>query len=113
MPTVLRRGRAVARVGRVLSQLDTGYPEGALAVDAGPPWPRGPRAGERVPDAMVICGGRRLSLHRLLGRPDSGVSRARAATTGSGQTVVVDTTVTVLPEDSRGYGPVPVPGCQA
>jgi 2-polyprenyl-6-methoxyphenol hydroxylase-like FAD-dependent oxidoreductase len=69
MPTVLRRGRAVARVGRVLSQLDTGYPDGALAVDDGPPWPRGPRAGERVPDAMVTCGGRRLSLHRLLGCP--------------------------------------------
>ena len=68
-PIVLRRGRMIARVARVLSQLCTSYPDGATVTDDGPPWPRGPRAGERLPDAVVTCGGRRLSLHRLFDRP--------------------------------------------
>ena len=67
-PIVLCRGRVIARVARVLSQLGTRYPAGTPVTGDGP-WPRGPRAGERLPDAMVTCGGRRLPLHRLLDRP--------------------------------------------
>ena len=56
-------------VFRRLSQLDVGYRE-SPAVEEGEPHPkRGPRAGDRLPDAAVTYDGEVTSLHRRLDAP--------------------------------------------
>jgi hypothetical protein len=69
LPVLLRRAGPVGRAARVLSQLDTGYPRGVLAVDHGSPWSLAPRPGKRLPDVTVAHGCRRCSLHQLLAHP--------------------------------------------
>ena len=59
----------VARVIRLLSQLDVSYRDSPLSVAGTPPRRGGPRAGDRLPDQLVTCGGRRIRLHELLARP--------------------------------------------
>ncbi len=69
LPLALRQRRLVAEVVRVVSQLGLAYAPGVAAVDGLPRPGAGPRAGQRLPDASVFCGGRRTRLHALLARP--------------------------------------------
>ena len=58
-----------AHAFRTLAQLDIRYRSSPLSVD-GPGAPRrGPRAGDRLPDADVVHDGQITTLHRALGRP--------------------------------------------
>jgi 2-polyprenyl-6-methoxyphenol hydroxylase-like FAD-dependent oxidoreductase len=69
VPPLMGRRRLVAAGYRWLSQLDVNYRGSPLSA-AGIPRPRhGPRAGDRLPDMTVTCGGRRIRLHELLARP--------------------------------------------
>jgi 2-polyprenyl-6-methoxyphenol hydroxylase-like FAD-dependent oxidoreductase len=69
VPVLLGRRRLVAEGIRLLSQLRVGYPGSPLSVEGAPRLSGGPRAGRRLPDATVTCGGRRVRLHELLARP--------------------------------------------
>jgi 2-polyprenyl-6-methoxyphenol hydroxylase-like FAD-dependent oxidoreductase len=69
VPWVMRRRRLLAEGVRLLSQLRTDHRRSPLSEDAGPPGIRGVRAGDRLPDATVSCGGRRIRLHELVARP--------------------------------------------
>ena len=69
VPAVMNRRRLVAAGYRWLSQLDVSYRGSPLSA-AGTLRPRHrPRAGDRLPDMTVTCGGRRVRLHELLARP--------------------------------------------
>jgi hypothetical protein len=65
----MNRRRLVAEAIRLLSQLRVGYPRSALSVEGAPRLTGGPRAGARLPDAAVTCGGRQVRLHELLAHP--------------------------------------------
>jgi hypothetical protein len=79
LPWVLRRRRLVAEGVRQLSQLRVHYRASALSVDAPPGRSRGPRAGDRLPDAGVTVGREKVRLHELLARPGLHVLLDRAA----------------------------------
>jgi hypothetical protein len=69
VPWLLRRRWLVAAGVGALAQFSVGYRGSRLAVE-GMPARRGlPRAGDRLPDADVTCGGREMRLHELLARP--------------------------------------------
>jgi 2-polyprenyl-6-methoxyphenol hydroxylase-like FAD-dependent oxidoreductase len=69
VPYVLRQRRLVAEGVRLLSQLRVHYRRSALSVEGSPPGCRGPRPGDRLPDAPVDVAGRRWRLHELLAHP--------------------------------------------
>jgi 2-polyprenyl-6-methoxyphenol hydroxylase-like FAD-dependent oxidoreductase len=69
IPLVMDRRRMVAAGVRVMSQLRVGYRGSPLSVDAPPRLRGGPRAGERLPDATVVCDGIASRLHGLLIKP--------------------------------------------
>ena len=69
VPAVIGRPRLAAAAFRVLSQLGVGYRRSPLSVEGTPRRPRGPRAGDRLPDQPVIAAGRSVRLHELLARP--------------------------------------------
>jgi 2-polyprenyl-6-methoxyphenol hydroxylase-like FAD-dependent oxidoreductase len=72
-PRVLRlalrfaRGRAIGF--RAISQLAIDYRDSPAVREGHPGLGRGPRAGDRLPDAPVSVDGRRQSLHRALAAP--------------------------------------------
>lgn len=68
IPAVLRRRLPMAAVVRLLSQQWVRYPRSPLSLDAGRGH-RGPRPGDRLPDAEVVSGTERTRLHRLLATP--------------------------------------------
>ncbi|HEX2298403.1 MAG TPA: FAD-dependent monooxygenase, partial [Pseudonocardiaceae bacterium] len=63
----VRAGRAYGL--RTVSQLGIHYRGGALAEDGAGAPRRGPRAGDRLPDAEVWADGRVITLHRALAAP--------------------------------------------
>ena len=69
LPILLGRRALVAQGVRVLSHLNLGYRGGPLSVEGTPPPRGGPRAGDRLPDSTVSCGGRETRLHELTARP--------------------------------------------
>jgi 2-polyprenyl-6-methoxyphenol hydroxylase-like FAD-dependent oxidoreductase len=80
VPWVMRRRRLLAEAVRLLSQLRTDYRAGPLSQEGEPPSTGGVRAGDRLPDATVVCDGRRTRLHELLARPGLHVLLDRDAT---------------------------------
>ena len=76
----LDRPRLVACGVRVLSQLRVHYRGSALSVEGRPRPQRGPRPGDRLPDAAVTVAGERRRLHELLARPGVHVLLAAEAT---------------------------------
>ena len=79
VPALMGRRRLIAAGYRRLSQLDANYRGSALSADSAPRQLRGPRAGDRLPDMIVTCGGRRVRLHELLARPGIHVLLERQA----------------------------------
>jgi 2-polyprenyl-6-methoxyphenol hydroxylase-like FAD-dependent oxidoreductase len=69
IPVLARRRGLVAEGVRVLSQLRVSYRSSPLSVEGTPHPGAGPRAGDRLPDQAVMCGGRSIRLHELLARP--------------------------------------------
>ena len=69
VPAVIGRRRLIAEAVRLLSQLGVRYRRSPLSVEGTPRRRGGPRAGDRLPDQAVSCGGRRIRLHELLARP--------------------------------------------
>jgi hypothetical protein len=70
LPLLLGRRRLVAEVVRLLARFGEDYRTSPLSVDGTPPPVRGPRAGDRLPDAPVTTAdGRRMQLHELLACP--------------------------------------------
>lgn len=66
LPVLLRRPALPGHGARLLSQLDVRYRTSPISVEE-PPAPGGaPRAGDRMPDAIVTCRGMRVPLHQLL-----------------------------------------------
>lgn len=69
VPLVLGRRRLLAQAVRTLSQLRVSYRGSVLSRDTAP-WPgHGLRAGDRLPDATVVCDGRTVRLHELTATP--------------------------------------------
>ena len=66
-PHVPRRVRA--RAFRTLAQLTISYRHSAASLEGRPPLRRGPRAGDRLPDAPVEIDGRATTLHQALAAP--------------------------------------------
>ena len=69
VPVLAGRSRLVAEGIRLVSQLRVSYRDSPLSVEGIPRRAAGPRAGDRLPDQVVSCGGRRIRLHELLARP--------------------------------------------
>ena len=69
VPALAGRSRLVAEGIRLVSQLRESYRDSPLSVEGTPRRAGGPRAGDRLPDQAVTCGGRRVRLHELLARP--------------------------------------------
>jgi len=69
VPALAGRSRLVAEGIRLVSQLRVSYRDSPLSVEGRPRRAGGPRAGDRLPDQVVSCGGRRVRLHELLARP--------------------------------------------
>jgi 2-polyprenyl-6-methoxyphenol hydroxylase-like FAD-dependent oxidoreductase len=69
VPALVGRRRLVAEGIRLLSQLRVSYRDSPLSVEGTPRRPGGPRAGDRLPDHLVISAGRSIRLHDLLARP--------------------------------------------
>ncbi|RFU20387.1 FAD-binding protein [Geodermatophilus marinus] len=69
VPLVLGRRRLVAEAFRVLAQLRAGARGSPLSAEGAARRTRGPRAGDRLPDAAVVRDGRERRLHELLARP--------------------------------------------
>jgi 2-polyprenyl-6-methoxyphenol hydroxylase-like FAD-dependent oxidoreductase len=69
VPLVMRQRRLIAEVMRVLSQMRVSYRHSPLSVDAAPHVRAVARPGERLPDATVRSGHRRVSLHELVAGP--------------------------------------------
>jgi len=69
MPLALRvsRGRAIAF--RTVSQLGIRYRNSSAVLDDTPRWRRGPRPGDRLPDAALVTDGSSSSLHGLVSTP--------------------------------------------
>jgi 2-polyprenyl-6-methoxyphenol hydroxylase-like FAD-dependent oxidoreductase len=69
LPLLLSRRRLIAHGVRMLSQLRVNYRGSPLSME-GTPRSRGrPRSGDRLPDATVTSGERRVRLHELTARP--------------------------------------------
>lgn len=69
VPVLMRRRRLVGEVIGVVSQLRASYRRSPLSVSCGHDRGRGPRAGDRLPDAAVAADGRSVRLHELTARP--------------------------------------------
>jgi hypothetical protein len=69
VPALIGRRRLVAEGIRLLSQLRVSYRDSPLSVEGTPPRRAGPRAGDRLPDQLVISAGRSIRLHDLLAGP--------------------------------------------
>lgn len=69
VPFLLRRRRLVTIAMRTLSQFWVHYRDSALTVEGSPRMRSGPRAGDRLPDAVVTCEGRPVRLHDVLVEP--------------------------------------------
>ena len=69
VPALTGSPRLVAGGIRLLSQLDVSYRDSPLSVEGTPRRRGGPRAGDRLRDQLVRCGGRSIRLHELLARP--------------------------------------------
>jgi hypothetical protein len=69
VPALAGSPRLVARGIRLVSQLSMSYRDSPLSVEGTASRPGGPRAGDRLPDQLVSCGGRSIRLHELLTRP--------------------------------------------
>jgi 2-polyprenyl-6-methoxyphenol hydroxylase-like FAD-dependent oxidoreductase len=67
LPHLLTRPGLMAQVVRLLSQRWVRYRHSALSVEGLPPR-GGPRAGDRLPDALVLSGGQTRHLHELTAR---------------------------------------------
>jgi 2-polyprenyl-6-methoxyphenol hydroxylase-like FAD-dependent oxidoreductase len=69
VPFFVDRRRLLAQAVRTLSQFRVNYRDSVLSRDT-TPWPgRGLRAGDRLPDATVVCDGRTVRLHELTATP--------------------------------------------
>lgn len=64
LPLALRARRGRALAFRTVSQLDVRYRRSPLSVEGVPTLRRGPRAGDRLPDAPISAAGETSSLHR-------------------------------------------------
>ena len=69
LPLVLRFGRGTAYGFRVISQLGIGYRRSPAVREGRPRLRRGPRAGDRLPDARIIRDGQRCWLGEALAAP--------------------------------------------
>jgi 2-polyprenyl-6-methoxyphenol hydroxylase-like FAD-dependent oxidoreductase len=69
VPVLLRRRRIVAEAMRLLARLDVSYAGSPVSASGDPPRRRGPRPGDRLPDAAARCGGREVRLHALTDAP--------------------------------------------
>jgi 2-polyprenyl-6-methoxyphenol hydroxylase-like FAD-dependent oxidoreductase len=69
VPAVIGRRHLVAEAVRLVSQLGVGYRHSPLSLEGTPRRRGGPRAGDRLPDALVSSAGRTVRLHDLLARP--------------------------------------------
>jgi hypothetical protein len=69
VPWLLRRQWLVEQGMRVLAQFSVAYRGSRLSVEESPARRGLPRAGDRLPDAEVTCGGQLTRLHELLARP--------------------------------------------
>ena len=69
LPFLLGRRRLVAEVMRLLARLDVGYRGSPVSMADDAPRRRGPRPGDRLPDATVTSAGREVRLHALTARP--------------------------------------------
>jgi 2-polyprenyl-6-methoxyphenol hydroxylase-like FAD-dependent oxidoreductase len=90
VPALIGRRRLVAEGIRLLSQLRVSYRDSPLSVEGTPRRPGGPRAGERLPDQLVVSAGheeRGVRLHDLLARPGVHI---------------------LLDRDADGLGPLPL-----
>lgn len=65
-PLALKAGRVRAYVFRVISQLAIHYRRSPLTAEGAHPPRRGPRAGDRLPDAPVVHDGQTTNLYRVL-----------------------------------------------
>ncbi len=69
VPLVLKP-RALRGYGfRILAQLAIRYRRSPLSLDGPHPPRRGPKAGDRLPDASIVHNGRTTTLHRLVAAP--------------------------------------------
>ena len=68
-PLLLRQRWFLAEVVRTLSQLRVNYRGSVLSHDGTPSSGQSLRAGDRLPDATVICDGRSVRLHELTATP--------------------------------------------
>jgi 2-polyprenyl-6-methoxyphenol hydroxylase-like FAD-dependent oxidoreductase len=68
-PLIPRSARLAGLGIRAVSQLDVGYRHSAIVREGEPRLRRGPRAGDRLPDAQVAREGRRLWLQQALAPP--------------------------------------------
>ncbi|WP_304506147.1 FAD-dependent monooxygenase [Diaminobutyricimonas sp. LJ205] len=69
VPLVLRPAALRTDGFRIVAQLRIRYRSSRLSREGSPRMRRGPRAGDRLPDARVHHAGSRTSLHRLLSDP--------------------------------------------
>ena len=69
VPVLAGSPRLVAGGIRLVSQLNISYRDSPVSVEGTAGRPGGPRAGDRLPDQLVRCGGRSIRLHELLARP--------------------------------------------
>jgi 2-polyprenyl-6-methoxyphenol hydroxylase-like FAD-dependent oxidoreductase len=66
IPLALKTRTARAYAFRTVSQLGIGYRHSRLSVDGPDPPRKGPRAGDRLPDASVVRDGQPARLHQVL-----------------------------------------------
>jgi 2-polyprenyl-6-methoxyphenol hydroxylase-like FAD-dependent oxidoreductase len=66
VPALGRSAAIQQRAARRISQVYVGYPPGPLTGPGRPGRPRGPAAGQRMPDIAVLAGGRATTLHQVL-----------------------------------------------
>jgi 2-polyprenyl-6-methoxyphenol hydroxylase-like FAD-dependent oxidoreductase len=69
LPLALRFDRAVAAGFRTIAQLDIGYRHSPAVQEGRPPLRRGPKAGDRLPDARIARDGQAGWLGKALARP--------------------------------------------
>jgi len=69
LPRVLRAERLRAFSFRFVSELGIRYRKSPAVAEGRPPLPRGPRAGDRLPDAELTRNGRATTLQRELAGP--------------------------------------------